>query len=430
MIKNILDGISAMLSVFILIVSTFFLPAIGLSASQVTLTWEKPGDNRVAGYNVYYGVSGSYFKSFPSRSIYSADQTSCRITDLKAGQRYDFAVTSVDSQGGESDFSKTITYRVPVTQVDNDDDGYTAVDGDFNDNDPDIFPGAIEICGDGIDQDCDGSDLECINENIPDLAMEAGETEVNHNWQFVPFTKTFVNPVVVARSISLNGGQPGVVRINNVTSNGFEIRIQEWEYLDGRHVYETVGYVVMEAGHHVLPTGIHVEAGTFESNSVKRTKNFDAPFNQIPVLVSGVTTENDANAVTGRLSNITLNGFDILLQEQESHKNGRYAAEAISYIAWEPSSGEVDGMSYIVDSTFNEVTHNFDKISFYPIFGSYPVFVADMQTANGGNTANIRWRNKTGVGVDVQIDEEQSWDLEVFHMTERVGYMAFGGIWR
>ncbi|MDY6790175.1 MAG: PilC/PilY family type IV pilus protein [Thermodesulfobacteriota bacterium] len=46
-------------------------------------------------------------------------------------------------------------------EVDNDGDGFTLLEGDCDDNDATIYPGATEICGDLIDQDCDGSDLVC-----------------------------------------------------------------------------------------------------------------------------------------------------------------------------------------------------------------------------------------------------------------------------
>ncbi|MDY6903917.1 MAG: DNRLRE domain-containing protein, partial [Thermodesulfobacteriota bacterium] len=45
--------------------------------------------------------------------------------------------------------------------IDDDNDGYTENQGDCKDFDPSVNPGAPEICGDGIDQDCDGSDLLC-----------------------------------------------------------------------------------------------------------------------------------------------------------------------------------------------------------------------------------------------------------------------------
>ncbi len=56
------------------------------------------------------------------------------------------------------------TPQSTITDADVDQDGYTENEGDCDDADSAIHPGANEICGDGTDQDCDGSDSDCVSE--------------------------------------------------------------------------------------------------------------------------------------------------------------------------------------------------------------------------------------------------------------------------
>ena len=70
------------------------------------------------------------------------------------------------SDTGEADTADTqiedtamALYGVPDTASwDNDGDGYTPDDGDCNDQDPAMNPGATETPGDGVDSNCDGED--------------------------------------------------------------------------------------------------------------------------------------------------------------------------------------------------------------------------------------------------------------------------------
>ena len=58
---------------------------------------------------------------------------------------------------------KTNKYAVRCvkTNDDHDGDGFTQEQGDCNDLDPAIYPGATEICGNSIDEDCINGDLSC-----------------------------------------------------------------------------------------------------------------------------------------------------------------------------------------------------------------------------------------------------------------------------
>lgn len=44
-----------------------------------------------------------------------------------------------------------------IADMDNDGDGYTPMAGDCDDANASIFPGAAEVCDDGVDNDCNGN---------------------------------------------------------------------------------------------------------------------------------------------------------------------------------------------------------------------------------------------------------------------------------
>jgi len=261
-------------------------------------------------------------------------------------------------------------------------------------------------------------------------AMETGEVNIDHISRKILFTKSFDDPVVIAKPLSLNNSDPAVIKVSNVDISGFDISIQEWDYLDGIHPTETVGYFVIERGSYSLADGTRFEAGSFSTGRTKLFKKvlFNQSFNDPPVVITSISTVNEEDAVSSRVKDVTTYGFKFRMQEQESKGEAgeSHIAETISYIAWEPSLGSVDGLTFEVGKTDDLVTRKSHKISFNQSFADdAPVFIADMQTAGGVDTCNIRWKNKTESNVDVLIDEEQSLDREVMHASEVVGYMLF-----
>ena len=254
--------------------------------------------------------------------------------------------------------------------------------------------------------------------------LEVGETDVNGDWKQITFNKLFKDPVVVTNPLNFDVAQPGVIRIRNVNASGFEIRSQAWDYLGETQVIGRAGYLVMERGSHTLDNGTQVEAGQIDTNltgSFGKVK-FSKPFSVAPVVITGVASVNENSAVVTRVKRVTGSSFYVGMQEEEANTQ-QHATETIAYIAWQPSSGTVEGLDFQVGNTADIVTDQFYTLVYPKETAVPPMFLADMQTTGGGDTANLRWQNKSRSSVQVKVAEEQSKGNETRHTTEVVGYI-------
>ncbi|MCH2209087.1 MAG: InlB B-repeat-containing protein, partial [Lentisphaerales bacterium] len=262
------------------------------------------------------------------------------------------------------------------------------------------------------------SDLDLVAEFGLAPILEFGDTVADSSWKTVYFTKTFVDPVVIAGPPSKNDDDFAVVRIKNVTSTGFDIRIQEWDYLDGIHAQERVNFVVAEKGRYTLAGGQEIEVGAFaQTNTGYSTISFDSPFVTEPVVFTTVLTENELDAVTTRIRNISLSSFQNKMQEQESNSSS-HASETIAYIAIDSGSTSFEGKSLVVgiQGSVDEVWDDVDT-------EGHDIFIGGFQTVAGNDTGSMRITGNIGESVQIAFEEEQSKNHEVLHVNETAGFI-------
>lgn len=134
--------------------------------------------------------------------------------NLVVGQRRfathpSIAAGEVSSQtpigGSVAEFGGTVDLVMSLgpapEDIDSDGDGFTPNQGDCDDDNPAIYPGAAEIDGDGIDQDCDGIDgtqpIVSIIIEPADLHLLAGESVQLRAWaMFADGTAQIVTQIV------------------------------------------------------------------------------------------------------------------------------------------------------------------------------------------------------------------------------------------
>ena len=325
------------------------LPVIAQAAS-ITMTWDRNQEPDIAGYRIYYGTqSGQYDNSI---TVYDSAtqplQLSYTVAGLSEGTAYYFALKTFDQAGQESDYSAETSQNIPGG--DGDDDSWW-----------DNWYGSQDY-------------------------LETGQVDINHNWKTVELTgiREFQNPVVIVGPPTRNGGDPCVVRVHNVTSNSFEVRIQEWLYLDQSHTVENVSYMVVEAGEYIMPDGTIWQAGTYSLDDTLKWKRVTFPesFPDKPLVFQTGQTFNEGDTVAIRMKDVTPEGFTVALQEEE-RKNDGHIPETIGYLAMTPISTDLAMYEISCD-------HNFTAIA-------------------------------DGVATQLAVEEEQSLNTETWHVKEKIG---------
>lgn len=238
-----------------------------------------------------------------------------------------------------------------------------------------------------------------------------------------PFDRT---PVVAVGAPSSSSADPVMARVRNVTTEGFELRLDEWDHLDGRHGEETVSYIAAEPGRHRLGD-LTLQAGAVTAGGSWAKAGFTEPFARPPIVIPQLTSAGDDRTATVRLRGVNARGFELRLQGHEARERAgrRQGRDLVGYIALSAGRGTITGRPVSVGVTKVDVTHRWRGISFGRALGS-PGLIAAGQTTSDADPVTLRYGALTSRGAKVRMQEEQSRDRETAHGRERVGWVAVG----
>lgn len=240
-------------------------------------------------------------------------------------------------------------------------------------------------------------------------------------WHTVTFEETLDNPSVVLSAMTSNGPAPYTLRVRNVTDDGFEFQIDEWDYLNGKHIKETVSWMAVESGTYTLTDGSIISAGSTRADEKYTSVSFDTDaFSEAPVVLAQATNNRNKTAVNDRIDDVDLDGFKVKLKPQEADAGTDLKKEALDWIAID--KGATD---FAVGTTGDTVNHKDTDVDLGT--GTTPdkdfVILTDMQTHNGKNAVTVEVLGIEEGIATMRIAEETSADREIRHVPEDVGYL-------
>ncbi len=269
--------------------------------------------------------------------------------------------------------------------------------------------------------------------------MEWGSTTASDEFKTVYFQNNYENPIVVC-SPSYNSGLPRTVRVKDVSSDSFMVRLQN---PSGSVVPDTlVYYLVVEEG--VWDSPFKIEAGKYSTSTIGENNNWDYDFRDYGQTYSGnivvlhqVMSYEDSSWITSYVSRAESrtnpprssdSGFRVALNGAEAVDS--HGSEEIAYVILEEGSGAVGEVMWEAKQTSDSVSGFGNsppyQTSFSQSFAQSPsVVIACHQEADGGDGGWLDVYSVTGTQLGLAVDEDQVNDSERNHTTETCGFLVF-----
>ena len=258
---------------------------------------------------------------------------------------------------------------------------------------------------------------------------ETGVAVVTDQSTVITLSKAYIDPVVITGGMNRSGNHLTTVRIQNLSSTQFEMRVIDWECHNPGHGPEEVPYMVVEAGVHILSNGAKLIAQNY--SSIDHTWSilpFPATFSTLPAIFGQCISEEEPSplVVSFDQSNLQLDQFAVRIRES-GVADGVHLPERISVIAMEKGIYEYESMSLEVNQLPLTLTNTDNLVTLERDNLDAGTLIAGIQSVNSVVPATLNIRFSTPNSVLMRLDFERCSAREDSIEPELVNYINIIG---
>ena len=260
-----------------------------------------------------------------------------------------------------------------------------------------------------------------ISTNIFSSIMESGKVRINSNWKTITFQKKFKEPVLIFSDPTFNGSDPCTTQIKNITSTSCQVRLNEPNYLDNKHVTEELSYIIGEKGSWDID-GINVQFGKDSIGSSFKRISFSKSYSSKPTVLTQIQSTNNSDWVITRTKRIKDSNFDLRIQREERLDTSLAQNETVGWISI--NSGSYKRGQRVQAKLVSRINHRWRIVRYESSFSSSPVLLTKVASYMSKETCNTRIVRNRNFYFQVKILEDKSRDKEIRHRNEYIYYFA------